>query len=158
MFNPDLSGHRAAAPRRGERAASLLKVSIRFFPVRAIGNLPETFKEMLAWRPDGALWILGQQQAFQTGSIELAASQRLPLMVGSRQNVEAGGLISYSFDPVEQYRRTAKSVDRILKGAKPGDLPIEQPTKFELAINLEDGERTRARYSAAAAHTGRSRC
>jgi putative ABC transport system substrate-binding protein len=52
-------------------------------------------------------------------------------------NVEAGGLISYSFDPVELYRRTAMTVDRILKGAKPGDLPVEQPTRFELAINLK---------------------
>ena len=136
MFNPD---DPVTVPqlRDAERAAPVLKIEIRFFPVRAIGNLPETFKQILAWRADAALWILGQQQAFQTGSIELAASHRLPLMVGAGQNVEAGGLISYISDPVERYRRTAVYVDRILKGAKPGDLPVEQPTKFELAINLK---------------------
>jgi len=136
MFNPD---DPVTVPqlRDVERAAPVLKIETRFFPVTAIGNLPETFKQMLAWRADAALWILGQHQAFQTGGIELAASHRLPLMVGAGQNVEAGGLISYAGDPVERYRRTAVYVDRILKGAKPGDLPVEQPTKFELAINLK---------------------
>jgi ABC-type uncharacterized transport system substrate-binding protein len=136
MFNPD---DPVTVPqlRDAERAAPVLKIEIRLFPVRAVGHLPETFKQMLAWRADAALWILGQQQAFQTGSIELAASHRLPLMVANRQSVEAGGLISYTYDPVDQYRRTAVYVDRILKGTKPGDLPVEQPTKFELAINLK---------------------
>ncbi len=136
MFNPD---DPVTVPqlRDAERAAPALNVETRFFPVRAIGNLPETFKQMLAWRADAAFWILGQHQAFQTGSIELATSHRLPLMVGYLQNVEAGGLISYTSDPVEWVGRTAVFVDRILKGAKPGDLPVEQPTKFELAINLK---------------------
>jgi putative ABC transport system substrate-binding protein len=58
-------------------------------------------------------------------------------MVAHRENVEAGGLISYISDIVELYRRTAVYTDRILKGTKPGELPIEQPTKFELAINLK---------------------
>jgi len=136
MFNPD-DPITVSQIRDAERAAPVLNVEIRFFPVRATGNLPETFKQMLAWRADGAIWILGQQQAFQTGSIQLAASHRLPLMVAHRQNVEAGGLISYISDSVELYRRTAVYIDRILKGTKPGDLPIEQPTKFELAINLK---------------------
>ena len=136
MFNPD-DPVTVLQLRDAERAAPVLKIETRFFAVRAIGNLPETFKQMLAWRADAALWILGQHQAFQTGSIELAASHRLPLMVGAGQNVEAGGLISYIGDPVERYRRTAVYVDRILRGAKPGDLPVEQPTKFELAINLK---------------------
>jgi len=136
MFNPD-DPITVSQIRDAERAAPVLNVEIRFFPVRATGNLPEAFKQLLAWRADGAIWILGQQQAFQTGSIQLAASHRLPLMVAHRQNVEAGGLISYISDSVELYRRTAVYIDRILKGTKPGDLPIEQPTKFELAINLK---------------------
>lgn len=58
-------------------------------------------------------------------------------MVGTPQDVEAGGLISYATDNLELSRRTAVLVDRILKGTKPGDLPVEQPTKFELAVNLK---------------------
>jgi len=136
MFNPD-DPVTVRQLRDAERAAAVLKIELRLFPVRAIGNLPETFKQMLAWRADAALWILGQHQAFQTGSIELAASHRLPLMVGTGENVQAGGLISYYPDPVELLKRTAAYVDRILKGAKPGDLPVQQPTKFELTINLK---------------------
>ena len=136
MFNPD---DPVTVPqiRDVERAAPALKVETRFFPVKAIEALPETFTQMLAWRADAAVWLLGQQQAFQTRSIELARNHRLPLMVGTPRNVEAGGLISYTVDPVELNRRTAVVVDRILKGANPGDLPVEQPTTFALAINLK---------------------
>jgi putative ABC transport system substrate-binding protein len=70
-------------------------------------------------------------------TIELAARHRLAVMEGIRQDVEAGGFISYSPDVVELHKRTAVYVDRILKGARPGDLPVEQPTKFDLAINLK---------------------
>lgn len=136
MFNPD-DPITVPQIRDAERAAPVLNVEIRFFAVRTTENLPETFKQMLAWRADGALWVLGQLQTFQTASIQLAASHKLPLMVAYRQGVEAGGLISYLPDLDEVYRRTAVYVDRILKGTKPGDLPIEQPRKFELAINLK---------------------
>jgi putative ABC transport system substrate-binding protein len=136
IFNPD-DPITVPQIRDAERAAPGLNVEIRFFPVKATGHLLETFTQMLAWRADVALWILGQQHAFQAGCIQLAASHRLPLMVAHRENVEAGGLMSYISDIVELYRRTAVHVDRILKGTKPGDLPIEQPTKFELAINLK---------------------
>jgi putative ABC transport system substrate-binding protein len=136
LFNPE-DPVTVQQLRDAERVAPVLKIETRFFPVKAIGNLPETFKQMLAWRADAALWIPGQHQAFQTASIELAATHRLPLMVGHGENVDAGGLISYISDPVERYRRTAVYVDRILKGDKPGDLPVEQPTKFELVINLK---------------------
>ena len=67
---------------------------------------------------------------------ELAERKRLPAIYANREYVEAGGLLSYGVDVAEMYRVSAKYVDRILKGARPGDLPIEQPTKFELFVNL----------------------
>ena len=119
-----------------ERAAPVLGVEVRFFPVKSPRDLPETFQQMLAWGAAAAVWLSGQANAFQSGTIELAAKHHLPVMVTQRTDVEAGGLISYFPDYAELFRRTAMYVDRILKGAKPGELPIEQPTKFELAINL----------------------
>jgi putative ABC transport system substrate-binding protein len=68
---------------------------------------------------------------------DLAAKRRVPAMYGSREHVEAGGLMSYAPNIPELFRRAATYVDKIIKGAKPGDLPVEQPTKFELVINLK---------------------
>jgi len=118
-------------------AAPVLGVEVRFFPVKVPGELPEAFKQMLAWRADGALWLSGQGLAFQPETIKLSLKHRFPVMVAQRPDVEAGGLISYFPDHVELFRRTAVYVDLILKGAKPGDLPVENPTKFELVINLK---------------------
>ena len=69
--------------------------------------------------------------------VEFAAKNRLPAMYTNPQFVDAGGLMSYAPDYTAQYRRTATYVDKILKGAKPADLPVEQPTKFEFIINLK---------------------
>ena len=69
--------------------------------------------------------------------VDLAAEARLPAISTTRESVEAGGLMSYGTNFPELWRRTATYVDKILKGAKPADLPVEQPTKFELVINMK---------------------
>jgi putative tryptophan/tyrosine transport system substrate-binding protein len=76
-------------------------------------------------------------QAHRELIITLAAKYRLPAMYGNSLYVSSGGLMSYSSDWVGQYRQAASYVDRILKGARPGDLPIQQPNKYELKINLK---------------------
>ena len=75
--------------------------------------------------------------ANQKRIVGFALKSRLPSMYNRREDVEAGGLMSYGADIADSYRRVAYYVDRILKGAKPADLPVEQPTKFELVINLK---------------------
>ena len=75
--------------------------------------------------------------ANQKRIVGLALKSRLPAMYVRREFVDAGGLLSYGADLADSYRRVAYFVDRILKGAKPADLPVEQPTKFELVINLK---------------------
>jgi putative ABC transport system substrate-binding protein len=87
-------------------------------------------------RPDG-LYVAGGplMVANEKRTVGLALKSRLPSVGSGRGYVEAGGLMYYGADRVDSYRRVAYYVDRILKGAKPADLPVEQPTKFELVIN-----------------------
>ena len=123
--------------RETERAARNLRLEIRFLPVRTQAALASAFQELRAWRADAAMWLFGQHIAFMKTTIDLAAQRQLPTMVGFPQDVDAGGLISYSADIADVYRQAAVYVDKILKGAKPADLPVEQPTKFVLAINMK---------------------
>jgi putative ABC transport system substrate-binding protein len=101
-------------------------------------DLDRAFAEMTRWRAN-ALVVMPYATLLQerTRVVALAAKQRLPAVYAYRENVVAGGLMSYGADLADQFRRSAAYVDRILRGAKPGDLPIEQPTKFELVINLK---------------------
>ena len=89
-------------------------------------------------RPDG-LYVTGGGLMFinRKRTAGFALKSRLPSMYNSREAVDAGGLMSYGADLVDSYRRVAYYVDKILKGAKSADLPVEQPTKFELVINLK---------------------
>jgi putative ABC transport system substrate-binding protein len=101
------------------------------------GEIEEVFRSATA-AGVGALLVQGGLAYLQRQQIaELAAKSRLPAMYGIRRHVEAGGLMSYGADFLDIFRRGAVFVDKILKGAKPTDLPVEQPTKFELVINLK---------------------
>ena len=121
-----------------EAAARLLKLQLRVFKVGEAAELEPAFEAARSWRAQ-ALLRLGDplQVSFRARMIELAARTRIPVMYSSRADVEAGGLIGYGVDPLETYKRAAGYVDRILKGAKPGELPVQQPTKLELAVNLK---------------------
>ena len=92
--------------------------------------------------PAGALLVLGDAMFLQHRSrlAELAAMRHLPAMYAARLFVEAGGLLGYGANLMDQWRCAATYVDKILKGAKPADLPVEQPTKFEVVINLKTAE------------------
>jgi putative ABC transport system substrate-binding protein len=136
LFNPD-DPITAPQVRDTEQAAQRLAVEVRFFAVRSQPTLTSAFKELTDWRADGVLWLAGQHQSFTKPTVELAAKQRLATMVVTPPEVRMGGLISYSADNGELFRRVAVYVDKVLKGTKPADLPVEQPTKFQLVINLK---------------------
>ena len=119
-------------------AARALKLTIRSWEVRATEDFEKVFAGLNKERPDG-LYVTGGTLLVANGKriAGLASNSRLPSMYVNRQIVEAGGLMSYGADDADSYRRVAYFVDRILKGAKPADLPVEQPTKFEFVINLK---------------------
>ena len=119
-------------------AASPLGLMLIPLDVKASGEFAGAFAAMTRERIDaffGAAGILTFEH--RTAIVDLAAKNRIPAMWGHRQFVEVGGLMSYAVNFYDQVRRAASYVDQILKGSKPGDLPVQQPTKFELVINLK---------------------
>ena len=119
--------------------AAAAKLSVRTITAQATTpeELERAFDAMKRERADAAIVGLSGFFILQGKQIAaLAIRQRLPMIFPSSQSVEAGGLISYGQDLVDSYRRTAEFVDRILKGSKPGELPVEQAAKIEMAINL----------------------
>ena len=121
-----------------QEAAPALTLTLQPFEVREPSEFEGAFAAMTRDRADamfGAAGILTFQHR-QT-VVDLAANSRLPTLWGHRQFVEAGGLMSYAVNFYDQIRRTAAYVDQLLKGAKPGDLPVQQPTKFEFILNLK---------------------
>jgi len=121
-----------------EAAARDFKIQLRLFTVKEEAQLEPAFEAARSWRAQALLRLVDPLQvSLRARTIELAAKSRIPMMYGSRDDAEAGGLIGYGVDPVESYKRAAAYVDRILKGAKPGDLPVQQPTRLELGVNLK---------------------
>jgi putative tryptophan/tyrosine transport system substrate-binding protein len=120
-------------------AARALKLTIQPWEVRDSDGFEKVFAALNKQRPDG-LYVPGGGPLMSTNLkriVGFALKSRLPSMYYDREFVDAGGLMSYTADTAESYRRVAYFVDKILKGAKPADLPVEQPTKFELVINLK---------------------
>ena len=132
------SGSRPLSWQAAESAARERGWKLLLLEVRDAGEIEGAFKAATGARAGGLLVIpvpILDQHARRIA--ELATKSRLPAMYPLRFYVEAGGLMSYSADTIEPWQRAAVFVDKILKGAKPADLPIEQPTKFELVVNLK---------------------
>jgi putative ABC transport system substrate-binding protein len=119
-------------------AARALKLTLRSWDVKSKDGFERVFADLNKERPHG-LYVTGGPLMLANAKriAAFALNSRLPSMHVNRQIVEAGGLMSYGTDAADSYRRVAYFVDKILKGARPGELPIEQPTKFELVINLK---------------------
>jgi putative ABC transport system substrate-binding protein len=137
LSNPANPFH-AFATRDVKGAARSLGVQLQLLEARGPTEFDGAFAAMVKKRV-GALVVVPDQmfQLHRTRLADLVARSRLPAAYGIREYVEAGGLISYGTSLPDLWRRAATYVDKILKGAKPGDLPVEQPTKFELVINLK---------------------
>jgi putative ABC transport system substrate-binding protein len=124
--------------KEAEVAARALGVRLQFVEARGPADFDRAFSEMTRARA-GALTVRPSSLFFieRRRLVDLAAKNRLPAVYPSREFVDAGGLMAYGPNIADVFRRAATYVDKILKGAKPADLPVEQPTKFELVINLK---------------------
>jgi putative ABC transport system substrate-binding protein len=119
-------------------AARALGLTLRFWEIRTEDGFNKVFAAMGKQRQDG-LYVPTSPRMFDNGNriVGFALKSRIPSMYQLRRNVDAGGLMYYGADQADNYRQVAWYIDKILKGAKPADLPVQQPTKFEFVINLK---------------------
>ena len=124
--------------REVELAAKAFGVKLQYLDLLSPKDIETAFREAGKGRADGVLMLVagGVAGAHRTEIVELAVKSRLPVIYSGREYLEAGGLISYGVSITDLDRRAATYVDKILKGAKPADLPVEQPIKFEFIVNL----------------------
>ena len=121
-----------------EPTARVLKLQTQSFELAKVDDFDRQFQVIMKWRPGGLMIAGGPlMNAHRKRIVEFAAKNKLPAMYNRDEFVEAGGLVSYAASIIDLTRRAATYVDKILKGRKPADLPVEQPTKFELIINLK---------------------
>ncbi|MGH7209178.1 MAG: ABC transporter substrate-binding protein, partial [Nitrospiraceae bacterium] len=143
LWHPGAFGERTAKDMlsQTEAAARTLGVQLQLVGVRGPNEFDRAFSTMTRERAD-ALLMFPSPMLFNERRriVDLIAKHPLPAMFNAREWVELGGLISYGASLTDLFRRAATYVDKILKGAKPGDLPIEQPTKFELVVNRASRE------------------
>jgi putative tryptophan/tyrosine transport system substrate-binding protein len=124
-----------------ERAAPALGVTLQSVTVQSPDDFDGVFAAMSKDRPESLLVMADTVTASNSRRVvEFAARNRVPAIYEARNFVDAGGLMSYGLDFVDHYRRAAYYVDKVLKGVRPADLPVEQPTKFELVINLKSAK------------------
>jgi len=137
VWNPQNAGS-AQVWKESQLPAKELGLQLHSMAINSADDLESGFKNAVKMH-SGALIMTGGALlgTLRKQIITLAAKNRLPAIAAGREFVVNGGLMSYGRDPIEPYQRAALMVDKILKGAKPGDLPVEQPTKFELVINLK---------------------
>jgi putative ABC transport system substrate-binding protein len=140
LWQPGAYGERTEKEmlKGGEVAGRALGVRVQFVEARGPEDLDSAFSEMTRARA-GALTVITSSMLFNERRrlVDLAAKHRLPAVYTARDFVDAGGLMAYGQNVADFFRHAATYVDKILKGAKPADLPVEQPTKFELVINLK---------------------
>lgn len=128
----------AQALKETELAAGAFGVQLQSLSVHGPKEIETGFQAAGEWRADAALVLGGPVATSQQGHVvELAAKSRLPVIYPQSDYIDAGGLLFYGPSITDLFRRAATYVNKILKGAKPADLPVEQPTKFELVINLK---------------------
>ena len=122
-----------------ETAAQPLGVKLQSVNILSPKDIKTAFQDAAKGRADAVLFRVPGSilSPHRTEVAALAVKSRLPVVYESAEEVDAGGLMSYGVNANDLYRRAATYVDKILKGAKPADLPVEQPTKFELVINLK---------------------
>jgi len=122
-------------------AARTLDLRLQPLDVRSLDDLRRAFDTMTRTNPEALLIVADPLiGTYATQLVDFAAKRRLPTIHPFKESVEIGGLMAYAVDLVDMYRRAATYIDKILRGAKPGDLPIEQPTKFELVINMKTAQ------------------
>jgi putative ABC transport system substrate-binding protein len=136
MFNPDIPATTLIYLPSFETAARSLKVEPIIAPVHSDVEI-ETAIIALGREPGGGLVVMLDvfTRAHRAPIISAAARNNVPAVYGLSEFARRGGLLSYGFDPVDTWRRAATYVDRILRGEKPGDLPVQLPTKFEMVVN-----------------------
>jgi putative ABC transport system substrate-binding protein len=137
IWNPANPFH-VTAEKEARSAAQVLQMKVHSVGVRTAQELDPAFVAIVKERP-GAFIVLADRIFLHNRGriVDFAARNRLPAVYAYRELVEAGGLMSFGPNYADMHRRAATFVDKILKGAKPADLPVEQPTKFELLINLK---------------------
>jgi putative ABC transport system substrate-binding protein len=149
VFGSSTSPGNAQSLREVELAARAFKVQLQYLDVLDPKDIETAFRAASNGRADGVLVLNSPVFASrQTQVVDLAVKSRLPAIYHRSEFVEDGGLMSYGASQNDLDRRAAAYVDKILKGTKPADLPVEQPTKFELMINLKTAKADRRHDSA----------